>query len=171
MLLPLGRSSSFLWTESLEEDRALPLGRGARCAWQCVPTITSHIPSATGCFSFTVFYWLQNSCLICPWENCLGRMAWESQLFFFAFILSGVPIICLALGYSCSEQGPQGVCCVLCRSDQLRNSALLKISLGVEGGSQCEWDIDKLEHTRGNQGWSISGPHSNHEVQNLKAST
>lgn len=24
-----------------------------------------------------------------------------------------------------------------------------KISLGVEGGPQCEWDIDKLEHTRG----------------------
>lgn len=66
----------------------------------------------------------------------------------FLCIISGVPIICLALGYSCSEQGPQGVCCVLCRSDQLRNSVLLKISLGVEGGSQCEWDIDKLKHTQ-----------------------
>ena len=169
MLLPLGRSRSFLRTDSLEEDRALPASRGARCARQRVPTITSHIPSATGCFSFTVFCWLQNSCLICLWENCLGRMTWESQLSSYAFIISGVPIICLALGYSCSEQGPQGVCCVLSRSDQLRNSALLKVSLGVEGGPQCEWDIDKLEHI--DKGWSISGPHSNHEVQNLKAST
>ena len=55
VLLPLGRSRSFLWTDSLEEDRALPASRGARCARQRVPTITSHIPSATGCFSFTVF--------------------------------------------------------------------------------------------------------------------
>ena len=37
-------------------------------------------------------------------------------------------------------------------------------------GSLCEWDIDKLEHIQGNRGWSISGPLSNHEVQNLKAS-
>ena len=135
MCLPLGRNSSFLWTESLEEDRALLPSRGARRTWQRVPPTTCHIPSATGCFSFTVFYSLQNSCLICLWEKCLGRMAWESQLSFYAFIISGVPTICLALGHSCSEQGPQGVCCVLCRSDHLRNSALLKISLGVEGHS------------------------------------
>ena len=169
MCLPLGRNSSFLWTESLEEDRALLPSRGARRTWQRVPHTNLPHSQCNWLFLFYCILFIAKQLPYLP----LGEMLRQDGL--------RIIVIFLCIHYFWSTHHMPGTGTLMFRTRtprsllcpvQIRSLEEQCTSQDFTGGRglQCEWDIDKLEPVQGNRGWSISGPLSNHEVQNLKAS-